>query len=61
MVLASFSYGRYASEHHVITKPVALWRTHEAAMIADLWNVSPGELATADNIYAENLHHSRKD
>ncbi len=55
-VLASYSAGRIdygQARHYAAAKPVALWRTHKAAVIADIWGLKPEELETATNIFGQ--------
>lgn len=54
-VLASYAYGTTQAILSRHAKPVILirsaWKNQKAEIIADVWNISPNELDTAQNIF----------
>ncbi len=57
-VLAAFAYGRIQPlHHHARARPVILtrytWKTDKAKTLAEVWNIAPGELEAATNIFGK--------
>ncbi len=61
IVLASYAAGAAGPywdkpvmhRHATVAKPVTLWRSREAAVLADVYGLKPGELETATHIFKE--------
>lgn len=62
-VLASYSYGTiqpYPARHYTAAKPVILYRTDKAALIASLWGITPEELSRPIDIFGDARRDVRK-
>lgn len=62
-VLAAYAYGiiqPYPTQHYARAKPVVLYRMSQAALIADIWNITPSDLDKPIAIFGNARRNGRQ-